>query len=69
MDDIYKNIEEYSQNKKKIQILIVFDDMIADMIRNKKLNAIVSDLFIKGKKIFLLRLLHNRYLPYQKILD
>ena len=41
MDDIYKNIEEYNQNKKR-KILIVFDDMIADMVSNKKLNPIVT---------------------------
>ena len=35
MDDIYKNIEEYSSNKKR-KILFVFDDMIADMLSNKK---------------------------------
>ena len=35
MDDIYKNIEEYSLNK-KLQMLIVFDDMIVDMLNNKK---------------------------------
>ena len=36
MDDIYKSIEEYNPNKKR-KILIVFDDMIADMLSNKKL--------------------------------
>ena len=36
MDDIYKNIEEYFPNKKQ-KILIVFDDMITDMISNKNL--------------------------------
>ena len=35
MDDIYKNIDEYNPNKKR-KILIVFDDMIADMLTNKK---------------------------------
>ena len=35
MDDIYKNIEEYNPNKKR-EILIVFDDMIADMLSDKK---------------------------------
>ena len=35
MDDIYKNIEDYNPNKKR-KILIVFDDMIADMLSNKK---------------------------------
>ena len=37
MDDIYKNIEEHNPNKKP-ETLIVFDDMIADRLSNKKLN-------------------------------
>ena len=41
MDDIYKNIEEYNPNKKR-KILIVVDDMITDMLSNKKLNTIVT---------------------------
>ena len=45
MQDVYKNIEEYNIGKKR-KILIVFDDMIADMINNKKLNSIVTELFI-----------------------
>ena len=44
MDDIYKNIEEYNLNKKQ-KILIVFDDMIANMLRNKKVNPVVTELF------------------------
>ena len=44
MDDINKNIEEYNPNKKR-KILIAFDDTIADMLSNKKLNPIVSELF------------------------
>ena len=36
MNDIYKNIEEYNPNK-KCKILIVFDDIIADMVSNKNL--------------------------------
>ena len=35
----------------KKKILIVFDDMIADMIHNKKINSIVTDLFIRGRKM------------------
>ena len=35
MNDIYKNIEEYNPNKKR-KVLIVFDDMIANMLRNEK---------------------------------
>ena len=49
IDDIYKNIEEYNPNKKR-KVLIVFDDMIADMLINKKLNPIVNELFITGRK-------------------
>ena len=50
MDDIYKNIKEYNPNKKG-KILIVFDDMIADMLSNRKLNSIVPELFIRGRKL------------------
>ena len=46
MDGIYKNIEEYNPNKER-KILIVFDNMIADMLSNKKLNPIVTELFIR----------------------
>ena len=42
MDDIYKNFEEYNPNKKR-KTLIVFDDMIADMFSNKKINPIVTE--------------------------
>ena len=50
MHDVYKNIDEYNPDKEN-KILIVFDDMIADMIHNKKLNSIVTELFIKGRKL------------------
>ena len=50
MQDVYKNIEEYNADKEH-KILIVFDDMIADMINNKKLNSIVTELFIRGRKL------------------
>ena len=50
MGDIYKNVEEYNPNKKR-KTLIVFDDMIADMLCNKKLNPIVTELFIRGRKL------------------
>ena len=47
IQDVHKNIEDYNPiNKRKI--LIVFDDMIADMINNNKLNPIVTELFIRG---------------------
>ena len=44
MDDIYRNIEEYNPNKKR-KILVTFD-MIVDMLSNKKLNPIITELFI-----------------------
>ena len=50
MDDIYKNIEEYNPNRKR-KILIVFDDMIADIVRNQKLNPIIIESFIRGRKL------------------
>ena len=50
MQDVYKNIEDYNPGKKR-KILIVFDDMIADIINNKKLNPIVTELFIRGRKL------------------
>ena len=50
MDDIYKNIEEYKANKNR-KILIVFDVMIADMLSDKMLNPIVTELNIKGRKL------------------
>ena len=50
MHNVYKNIDEYKPDEEN-KILIVFDDMIADMIRNKKLNSIVTELFIRGRKL------------------
>ena len=50
MYDIYKNIEEFNSNKKH-KILIFFDDMIADMLSNKRLNLIVTELFIRSRKL------------------
>ena len=50
MDTIYKNIEEYNPIKKR-KVLIVFYDMITDMINNNKLNPVVTELFIRGRKL------------------
>ena len=50
MHDIYKNIDNYNPDKED-KILIVFEDMNADMINNKKLNSIVTELFIRGRKL------------------
>ena len=50
MGDVYQDINDYNPNKEN-KILIIFDDMIADLINNKKLNSIVTKLFIKGRKL------------------
>ena len=49
MQDVHKNIEEYNLGK-KCRVLIVLNDMVADMI-NKKLNPVVTELFIRGRKL------------------
>ena len=50
MQEVYKNTEDYNPNKKR-KILIVSDIMIADIINNKKLNPVVTELFIRGRKL------------------
>ena len=50
MLNVYKNIDEYNHDKEN-KILIVFDDMISDMIHNKKLNSIITELLIRGRKL------------------
>ena len=50
MQDVYKSIDEYNIGEDR-EILIVFDDMTADMINNRKLNSIVTELFIRGRKL------------------
>ena len=66
MEDIYKNIDEDNIDKER-KILIVLDDMIADMIYNKKLNLIVAELFIRGRKINISIVFIT--LRFQKMLD
>ena len=72
IDDIYKYIEEYNQNKKR-KILIVFDDRIAGTLTSKKLNPIVTELFIRGKKLntffYSFVLLVVIILLFQKVLE
>ena len=50
MDDVYKNIDDYNPNRRR-KILTVLDDMIADIMTNKKFQAIIKELFIRCKKI------------------
>ena len=46
MDDVYNNIVDYNPKRKR-KTLIVFDDMIADIMTNKKFQAIIKELFIR----------------------
>ena len=50
MQGVYKNIEEYNIGKKH-KILIAFDDIIAGRINNKKFNPVLTELFIRGRKL------------------
>ena len=53
MQDVYKNIGEYNPEKKH-KLLIVFDEMIGDKIVNKKFNPVVTELFVKDRKLNIL---------------
>ena len=53
IDDVYENWENYNPTKKR-KVLIVFDDMIADMESNKKSSSINTDLFSKWRKLNIL---------------
>ena len=64
MQNVYKNVDEYNIDEER-KILIVFYDMIAHMINNKKLNSIVTELFVRGK----LLLSQDNILRFQKMLD
>ena len=70
MHHIYKNINYYNPDKEN-KILIVLDNMIADMIHNKNLNSIVTELFIRGRKlnISLVFITQSYFQKFQKMLD
>ena len=50
MGDVYENIDDYNRNRKR-KILIVFDDMIADIMSNKEFQTIVKELFVRCRKL------------------
>ena len=50
MDDVYENIDDYNSSSLSKK-LIVFDDMIADIMTNKKFQAIIKELFIRCRKL------------------
>ena len=50
MQDVYKSIEEYNLGKKR-KVLIYFHNVIVDMINIKTVNPVVTELFIRGRKL------------------
>ena len=50
MDGVYNNINDYNRNRNR-EILIVFGDMIADIMTNKKIQTIIKELFIRCRKL------------------
>ena len=58
---MFTNILMNKMYKKPRKILIVFDDMMDDMINNKKLNSIVTELFIRGRKLNISLFLLNNH--------
>ena len=50
MDNVYENIDEYNLTRKR-KVLVVFNDIIADIMTNKKVQAVVKELFIRCKKL------------------
>ena len=52
MNDKYKNTAEYNPKNKR-KMLLAFNDLIADMLSNKKYSSIVTELFISGRKLII----------------
>ena len=50
MQDVYKNMERYNPSR-KCNVLLFFDNIIADVISNKKLSSVVTELFLREKKL------------------
>ena len=50
MDDVYENIDDYNPSRKR-KNLIVFDDIIADIMSNKRIQVIIKELFIRRRKV------------------
>ena len=61
MDGAYNNIDNYSQ-KRKINILTVFDDTIADIMTNQKFQAIIKELFIRFRKLNISLIISLKYI-------
>ena len=68
MDGVYENINNYNPNRRR-KILIVFDDMIADIMMSKKFQAVIKKLFIRCRKLNIsLVFITQSYFPVPKII-
>ena len=69
MDDVYENIDDDNPNRQR-KILVMFDDMIADIMSNKKFQAIIKELLIRCRKVNIsLVFITQSYFFFQKMLD
>ena len=69
IDYVYENIHNYHSSRKR-KILIIFDDMIADIMTNKKFQAIIKELFIRCRKLNIsLVFITQSYFSVPKMLD
>ena len=50
MNDVFSNIDDYNKEGKR-RVLIIFDDMVADIMSDKKFKAIIKELFIRSRKL------------------
>ena len=63
MNDVYQNIDDYNPSRKR-KILFAFDDMIADIMSNKKFQAMIKELFIRCRKLNISLVFYHSVLFY-----
>ena len=68
MDGVYENIDDYNPSRKR-KILIVFDDMIADIMANKKFQVLIKELFIRCTKVNISLVFMTQSFLFQKMWD
>ena len=66
MDGVYENIDDYNPSRKR-KILIVFDDMIADIMANKKFHVLIKELFIRCTKVNISLVFMTQSFLFQKM--
>ena len=67
MDDVYENIDHYNSSRKR-KSLIAFNDMIADIMTNKRFQAIIKEMFIRCRKLnILLVFITQSYFSFPKV--